>query len=69
MCEVFPVEVVTGARQTGKSTLVRRSKLVPDHQCLTLDGVLVRDQARRGPDLFLDREDHLVTDEIQLATC
>ena len=67
LCEVFPVVVVTGARQTGKITLVRRPELFPDHMYLTLDDVLLRDQARRDPELFLDRADRLVIDEIQHA--
>jgi len=67
MFEVFPVVVVTGARQTGKSTLVQRPELSADHQYLTLDDVLVRDQARRDPELLLDRADQLVIDEVQHA--
>jgi len=65
--DVFPVVVVTGSRQTGKSTLVRRPELFPDHQYLSLDDVLLRDQARNDPELFLDRADHLVIDEVQHA--
>jgi predicted AAA+ superfamily ATPase len=65
--DVFPVVVVTGARQTGKSTLVRRPELSVDHAYLTLDDVLLRDEARRDPDLFLDRGERLVIDEVQHA--
>lgn len=54
MLHTFPVVVVTGARQTGKSTLVRE-RLPGDHTYLTLDDVLLRDEARRDPELFLDR--------------
>ena len=39
-----PVLVVTGARQTGKSTLVRH--LAPDAGYLTLDDVEVMDRVR-----------------------
>lgn len=67
LCDVFPVVVVTGARQTGKSTLVRRPELFPDHRYLTLDDVMVRDQARRDPELLLDRAERLVIDEVQHA--
>ncbi|MGW8268276.1 MAG: ATP-binding protein, partial [Longimicrobiales bacterium] len=67
LCEVFPVLVVTGARQTGKSTMVRRPELFPDHRYLTLDDLLVRDQAQRNPDLLLDRGDRLIIDEVQHA--
>jgi hypothetical protein len=64
---VFPVVVVTGARQTGKSTLVRRPELLGDRPYLTLDDVILRDEARRDPELFLDRGDRLVIDEVQRA--
>ena len=65
--EIFPVAVVTGARQTGKSTLVRRPELLPHHKYLTLDDVLLREEARRDPELFLDRAARLVIDEVQHA--
>ena len=53
--DVFPVVIVTGARQTGKSTLIRRPEVAGDHAYLTLDDLLLRDVARRDPELFLDR--------------
>lgn len=65
--DVFPVVILTGARQTGKSTLVRRPGLSDDHDYLTLDDVLLRDEARRDPDLFLDRGERLIIDEVQHA--
>ena len=64
---VFPVVVVTGARQTGKSTLVRRPELLAGRPYLTLDDLVLRDEARRDPELFLDRGDALVIDEVQRA--
>lgn len=64
---VFPVVVVTGARQTGKSTLVRRTELFGDRPYLTLDDVVLRDEARRDPELFLDRGDRMVIEEVQRA--
>jgi len=66
MLHTFPVVVVTGARQTGKSTLVRE-RLPGDHTYLTLDDVLLRDEARRDPELFLDRGGRLIVDEVQRA--
>ncbi|HEU0012560.1 MAG TPA: hypothetical protein VFQ45_02715, partial [Longimicrobium sp.] len=39
---VSPVVVVMGARQTGKSTLVRTHPLLADRPCLTLDDLDVR---------------------------
>ena len=66
LLETFPVVVVTGARQTGKSTLVRE-RLPGERTYLTLDDVLLRDEARRDPELFLDRGGRLIVDEVQRA--
>mgnify|MGYP001825022549 FL=1 len=65
--DVFPVVIVTGARQTGKSTLIRRPEVAQDHAYLTLDDLLLRDEARRDPELFLDRGERLIIDEVQHA--
>lgn len=65
--EVFPVVIVTGARQTGKSTLIRRPDVAGNHAYLTLDDLLLRDEARRDPELFLDRGERLIIDEVQHA--
>jgi hypothetical protein len=65
--DVFPVTVVTGARQTGKSTLARQPELFGDATYLTLDDILIRDLARRDPELLLDRAERLVIDEVQHA--
>lgn len=61
----FPVVVITGARQTGKSTLVR--KLGPDREYLTLDDFGVLEQAQRAPDQLLARGPRLTLDEVQRA--
>jgi hypothetical protein len=65
--DVLPVVVVTGARQTGKSTLIRRPEVAGNHTYLTLDDLLLRDEARRDPELFLDRGERLIIDEVQHA--
>lgn len=66
MCRVMPVVVVTGARQTGKSTLVRR--LLPgDRTYLSLDELDVLAQAQRTPDDLVARDATLVLDEVQRA--
>lgn len=61
---VMPAVVLTGARQTGKSTLVE--KLVPgDRRYRSLDDFDVRDAARRDPEALLGGEDPLTLDEVQ----
>ncbi|MBM3854756.1 MAG: ATP-binding protein [Verrucomicrobia bacterium] len=59
---VLPVAVVTGARQTGKTTLVKT--LGPGRAYLTLDDVGVLDQAGRHPDALLARRP-VTLDEVQ----
>jgi len=64
---VFPVVVVTGARQTGKSTLVRAVPALRGRPYLSLDDPELRDQARRDPQSLLERGTDLVLDEVQRA--
>ena len=49
--KVLPVTVVTGARQTGKTTLAKM--LGAKRSYFTLDDVGVLDQAERNPDSLL----------------
>src|SRR3990172_4676256 len=65
MMQIFPVTVLTGARQTGKSTLA--SMLAGGHTYLTLDDILLRDLAVRDPEGFLDQGERLIIDEVQHA--
>ena len=61
-----PVVVLTGARQTGKTSLVRR--LFPDHGFVTLDLPSEAEQAERDPGSFLARHPPpVVVDEVQYA--
>ena len=46
----FPVVVLTGARQTGKSTLVRHLGRGTGRRYLTLDDIEVLDRSQREPD-------------------
>jgi predicted AAA+ superfamily ATPase len=60
----MPVVVITGARQTGKSTLVDR--LLPGHRAYySLDELDVRAQAERSPDDLVERSRTIVLDEVQ----
>jgi len=59
---VLPVTVVTGARQTGKTTLVK--SLGPARAYFTLDDVGVLDQAERNPEALLGTRP-VTLDEVQ----
>ena len=61
-----PVVVLTGARQTGKTSLMRR--LFPNHAFVTLDLPSEAEQAERDPDTFLARHPPpVILDEVQYA--
>jgi len=61
-----PVVVLTGPRQTGKTSLVRR--LFPDHAYVSLDLPSEAAQAEGDPISFLQRHgDPLIVDEVQYA--
>ena len=61
---VMPAVVITGARQTGKSTLAR--ELVSgERDYFSLDDPHVADMARRDPDSFLGGELPVALDEVQ----
>jgi uncharacterized protein len=62
----FPVVVLSGARQVGKSTLLQNA--FPDWQIVTFDSAQDVGNARQDPDLFLDAHPApLILDEIQYA--
>lgn len=61
-----PVLVVSGARQTGKTSLVRR--VFADHAYVSLDLPSAAELAERDPELFLrDFPAPLIVDEVQYA--
>lgn len=62
----FPVVVLTGARQTGKTALVRRT--LPHYHYVSLDLPSLAALAETEPDRFLrDHPPPLVVDEVQYA--
>lgn len=65
--KTMPVVVVTGARQTGKTTLVRDLQPAGARPYLTLDDLDVLDQARSAPTDLVGRAPRLTLDEIQRA--
>src|SRR6202051_312631 len=61
-----PVVVLTGARQTGKTSTFRR--LFPDHKFVSLDLPTEAEQAEREPQSFLQRHPPpVIIDEVQYA--
>jgi hypothetical protein len=61
---VMPAVVVTGARQTGKSTLVEQ--LVPGRRhYFSLDDLDVLDAARRDPEILVGGSEPVTLDEVQ----
>lgn len=62
----FKTILLLGARQTGKSTLLRH--LLPDAQMIVFDPVQDLYEARKDPDRFLDLfSPPLILDEVQFA--
>ncbi len=63
----FPVVVITGARQTGKSTLVRNLPSSATRSYATLDEMEILERAQRSPDALVDRTTDITLDEVQRA--
>ncbi len=61
-----PVVLLTGVRQVGKSTLLK--KLFPNAEYITLDKIIFAQEAEQNPTQFLNRfEKQVIIDEIQYA--
>ena len=66
MLKQFPAVLVTGARQVGKSTLLKH--IAKDYAYLTFDDPLLLEQAKQEPRLFfLNRSGDVILDEVQYA--
>ncbi len=65
--KAFPVVVVTGARQTGKSTLVQSLEPGERRLYLTLDDIEVRADAETSPQDLIRRAPRITLDEVQRA--
>ena len=60
----FKATLITGARQTGKSTVLRA--LFPERRSITFDDTYLEEQAKRNPDMFLQLNPTPITmDEVQ----
>jgi predicted AAA+ superfamily ATPase len=63
--QAHPVVVLTGARQTGKTTLARHLEGDAERTFLSLDDIELLDLARRRPAELLDQGERLTIDEVQ----
>jgi predicted AAA+ superfamily ATPase len=67
MSLAFPIILVTGPRQVGKTTLLRKIS-AENRAYVTLDNPLIRELAKTDPELFLQRyQAPVLIDEIQYA--
>ena len=60
-----PIVVLSGARQTGKSTLLQQEFPSNIWRYITLDDLEVLSMAQRRPEELLTISDHLIIDEVQ----
>lgn len=67
MLATFPVVVVVGSRQVGKSTLIQQPEIAADRRYLTLDDISAMSAAQSDPRSFLEGDMPLSIDEVQLA--
>ena len=64
--KLFKAILVTGARQVGKTTLLKN--LRPDIAYITLDDMLQNQSAQEDPELFLkSNKPPIIIDEVQYA--
>mgnify|MGYP001614604741 FL=1 len=63
--KTFPVVVVTGMRQVGKSTLLEKAPAFRRRRFVTLDDFAQLEEAQSSPETFLGREGPLTIDEAQ----
>ncbi len=63
----FPVVVVTGARQTGKSTLVQNLPSAAARSYSTLDDLDTLARAEKFPEALLEQAEFVTLDEVQRA--
>ena len=62
----FKAVLVTGARQTGKTEMIR--KLFPDRKYVAIDDPFVEDQANDNPNVFMMlNRPPVIFDEVQRA--
>jgi uncharacterized protein len=66
VCKFFPVVLLTGARQSGKTTLLK--KTFPDYSYISLDLPSIAEQAENNPlEFFSTYKAPMIIDEVQYA--
>jgi len=65
--KVHPVVILTGARQVGKTTLLRHEPLLKDYKYITLDNLDALEIAGKNPDALWAGTDTIIIDEVQKA--
>lgn len=66
--EEYPVVLLTGPRQVGKTTMLQRLMEGTDRKYVTLDDLAERDMAKNDPEMFLQlHKPPVLIDEIQYA--
>ncbi len=66
--EIFPVVMLTGARQVGKTTVLKNLNLQKKLNYVSLDNPNLRTLARQDPELFLQTyQSPIIIDEVQYA--
>lgn len=63
--KVHPAVILMGARQTGKSTLVRAHPPLSGHRYVSLDDLEIRELAARAPNDLVTLADRMTIDEVQ----
>ena len=61
----MPVTVITGMRQTGKSTFLQNNPKLKSRRYVTLDDFAQLESAKTDPDGFVRSEEPITIDEVQ----
>jgi predicted AAA+ superfamily ATPase len=62
---IMPVVVITGMRQTGKSTFLQNQPELKQYRYITLDSFAQLAAAKENPLSFIDTGEKLIIDEAQ----
>jgi len=63
--ESMPVVVLSGMRQTGKSTLLKNQPELKSYAYFTFDDYSTLESAKRNPEQFVEQNDKMIIDEVQ----